>query len=184
MLQNHYPERLGCVVCYKAPSFFSLIWRVSHSAIDAPSNNVIRFRLPLTKSLLLIISRLIPLALSRCSVPLPSSTQSPATRWISSASSTAAAAATPTALASPRRVRQPAASGPRSITCGAARRLLALTTASQDPMWKLLSQLPTLIHSSGPMTPCKIILIWITSRWRWGAGMWGRCLIGRRSACW
>ncbi|KAI8475407.1 MAG: CRAL/TRIO domain-containing protein [Monoraphidium minutum] len=27
-LQNHYPERLGCAVCYCAPSLFSLTWRV------------------------------------------------------------------------------------------------------------------------------------------------------------
>lgn len=29
ILQNHYPERLGCAVCYHAPYFFSLTWSVS-----------------------------------------------------------------------------------------------------------------------------------------------------------
>lgn len=43
LLQNHYPERLGCVVCYKAPSFFSLIWRCASPFLDPVTRHKVDF---------------------------------------------------------------------------------------------------------------------------------------------
>jgi hypothetical protein len=43
ILQNHYPERLGTSVCWRAPSLFSMTWRVVGPLVDPVTRSKIAF---------------------------------------------------------------------------------------------------------------------------------------------